>query len=72
MKHKIKHAIQTFGITWKRWIIPVNGGVLAICSIIRILSPHSFELLYSITLTIAITIIVVFELWYYKANKKGG
>ena len=62
--NKIKEAYQVFGNTWKRWLIPVCIGVVAVCSLWNIITLEDwlFKALYFIVLMLAVLVIALYEL----------
>jgi len=62
--NKIKETLQVFGNTWKRWLIPVCIGVVAVCSLWSVITLEDWLLkaLYFIVLVLSVLTITLYEL----------
>ena len=69
----MKQAIRNFGITWRRWIVPLTCGVVVVYSLWRIATSDSQATmgLYLIVLILAVAVAGFFEQWYYVSRKKS-
>ena len=69
----MKQAIRNFGITWRRWIVPLTCGVVVVYSLWQIATSDSQATmgLYLIMLILAVGTVVSFEQWYYVSRKKS-
>ena len=69
----MKQQIRNFGVTWRRWIVPLTCGVVVVYSLWRIATSDSQTTmgLYLIVLILAIAAAGFFEQWYYVSRKKS-
>ena len=69
----MKQQIRNFGVTWRRWLVPLTCGVVVVCSLWGIATSDSQATvgMYLILFILAVAATVFFEQWYYVSRKKS-
>lgn len=66
----MKQAFKDFGKTWKRWLIPVCGGAMAVSSLWHTLTLESPRNEYAFALLLAVLVVIVLhELIRYRQRR---
>lgn len=69
----MKQQIRNFGVTWRRWLVPLTCGVVVVCSLWQIATAASQITVgvYLILIILALATTAFFELWHYTERKKS-